>query len=99
MIEVKSWLTIHDGLSLQMQMAIEANKNIVLFDGVCNLCNGLVQFIIKRDGQDKFRFAALQSDTGRQLLQEVGLIQNGMDSFVFIKDGTYLLRSTAALNL
>ncbi len=74
-------------------------KNIVLFDGICNLCNGLIQFIIKRDRTDQFRFATLQSEIGRQLLQSFDLTPTGMDSFVFIKKGKYLLKSTAALNL
>ncbi|MEO7795066.1 MAG: DCC1-like thiol-disulfide oxidoreductase family protein, partial [Thermoanaerobaculia bacterium] len=46
---------------------------IVLFDGVCNLCNGSVQFLLRRDHRRRFRFAALQSDAGRQLLRQCGL--------------------------
>ena len=43
-------------------------EQVVLFDGVCNLCNGFVQFIIKRDPKARFKFAALQSELGQRLL-------------------------------
>jgi len=46
---------------------------VVLFDGVCNLCNGSVQFIIKRDPEGKFRFASLQSSAGQELVRKAGL--------------------------
>ena len=49
---------------------MENNKKIILFDGVCNLCNSAVKFIIKRDHNDLFRFAALQSESGAAL--EIG---------------------------
>ncbi|HEY0262517.1 MAG TPA: DUF393 domain-containing protein, partial [Chitinophagales bacterium] len=45
------------------------NKNIILFDGVCNLCNGFVQFVIKRDKNALFQFASLQSEIGQEMLQ------------------------------
>ena len=48
-------------------------RPVVLFDGVCNLCNGSVQFILKRDPQCRFRFASLQSEAGRSLMSEHGL--------------------------
>ena len=49
---------------------VEQSKKIILFDGVCNLCNNSVQFVIKRDVNDVFQFAALQSETGKKLLTE-----------------------------
>jgi predicted DCC family thiol-disulfide oxidoreductase YuxK len=47
--------------------AIEG-RNLLLYDGVCSLCNGVVKFLMKRDQRDKFRFAPLQSDLGREML-------------------------------
>jgi predicted DCC family thiol-disulfide oxidoreductase YuxK len=77
----------------------EPNKNIVLFDGVCNLCNGLVLFIIKRDPAGKFKFASLQSEIGQQSLAHLGLARNEFESFVLILDSKYYLKSTAALKM
>ena len=70
---------------------------IILFDGVCNLCNSAVQFTIKHDKRKQFMFAALQSDTGQQLLKQYQLQQENFSSFVLIKDGQVFLKSTAAL--
>jgi predicted DCC family thiol-disulfide oxidoreductase YuxK len=72
---------------------------ILLFDGVCNLCNRTVQFVIKRDNNAKFRFASLQSDIGQALLKRFGLPLNDFDSFVLIKGDKYYLRSTAGLHV
>ena len=69
---------------------------IVLFDGVCNFCNGAVNFIIRHDEAGKFRFAALQSDAGMALKQKFG-IGDDVDSIVLIEDGRVFLHSTAAL--
>lgn len=83
-----------------MQLTEEYGKHaIVLFDGVCNLCNGSVQFVIKRDTADYFRFAALQSETGQKLLQQSGLPANQLSTFVFIEKGKHYTQSTAALKV
>ena len=71
----------------------------ILFDGVCNLCNGTVHFIIMRDKKKLIRYAALQSDTGLQLLQQSGLTWKDMQSFVFIESKKVYTRSTAALKV
>jgi predicted DCC family thiol-disulfide oxidoreductase YuxK len=73
--------------------------NILLFDGVCNLCNGLVRFIIKRDRTGKFKFASLQSDTGQQWLERFGLVKNEFESFVLIQGNKYYSKSTAVLKM
>lgn len=79
---------------------IEKNKKIILFDGVCNLCNNSVQFVIKRDKKDIFRFAALQSDPGQQLLKERGIDPEETDSIVLIEpDMAYYTRSQAAIEI
>lgn len=72
-------------------------NNILLFDGVCNLCNGVVQFVIRHDEVGKFRFAALQADAGQALLRRFGLSTTRFDSFVYVKDGQFYTESTAAL--
>ena len=79
-------------------MAVQ-HENILLFDGVCNLCNGVVQFIIKRDKKAKFKFTALQSDAGQQLLKQYNLPLDDFESFVFIYKGIAYQRSGAALRV
>ena len=74
-------------------------KAIILFDGVCNLCNSSVQFVIQHDRSDKFLFAALQSQTGQALLEKYNLPQQGFDSFVLIQNEKVFLKSTAALHV
>jgi len=71
---------------------------VLLFDGVCNLCNGIVRFVIRRDPPPgRFRFAAIQSDAGRRLLVAHGLPPDRLDTFVMIERGRVFVRSTAAL--
>lgn len=69
---------------------------IILFDGMCNLCTGSVQFVIKRDKKKIFRFASLQSDIGQQLTAGVQTAAV-MDTFMLYKNGKLYTRSTAAL--
>lgn len=72
----------------------------MLFDGVCNLCNGAVQFILKRDKKDTFRFAALQSEVGKQLMTERNITDETLDSIILIEPGVaYYTKSTAALKI
>lgn len=78
---------------------MSTTKRILLFDGVCNLCNGIVQFTIKRDPEGKFKFASLQSESGQTLLKERGLPTNDYDSFVYIKGDNYFLKSSAGLHV
>lgn len=73
------------------------NKPVILFDGVCNLCNGSVQFVIKHDKAARYSFASLQSETGRELLQQYHLPLTDFNSFVLIKDGRAFTKSSAAL--
>lgn len=72
---------------------------VVLFDGVCNLCAWAVQFIIERDPRGIFRFASLQSDTGRRLMAQHGLDPSQLDTFVLVEDGRAYTKSTAALKV
>ena len=70
---------------------------LVLFDGVCNLCNGAVQFIIKRDPAAKIRFASLQSDFASSLLKKFGVVPGSLYSIIVIENNTMLERSDAIL--
>ena len=72
---------------------------IILFDGVCNFCNGSVNFIIERDKAGYFKFAPLQSEIGEKLLQENGIDKAETDSIVLIEDGKVYTHSTAALRI
>ena len=70
---------------------------IIFFDGVCNLCTGSVQFIIKHDPKHYFRFASLQSEVGQQLLKENNLPTEDFGSFILFENGKIFTQSTAAL--
>ncbi len=74
-------------------------KPVVLFDGICNLCNGAVQFVINRDKNAKFMFASLQSDFGQQLLEKHQLDKKNFDSFILLENGIIYQKSTAALRI
>ncbi len=75
-----------------------AQKKIILFDGVCNLCNSSVQFVIKRDKNDIFRFASLQSEAGQKLANERGINTSEIDSIILIEPQiAYYTKSDAAL--
>ena len=73
--------------------------SIILFDGVCNLCNGAVQFVIKRDNKNQFLFASLQSGEGKQILEDHNFPMNKMDSFFLVENGKVYDKSTAALKV
>lgn len=72
---------------------------VVFFDGVCNLCTGSVQFIIKHDPQHLFRFASLQNETGQQLLQRFNLPTAEFGSFILFEKGKVYTKSSAALRV
>jgi len=72
---------------------------IVLIDGVCHMCQGLTQFIIRRDPRGVFRFASLQSEIGQELLRQGGMSESSIDTMVLIEDGKYYTRSTGALRI
>ena len=81
-------------------MVRKTDSNIVvLFDGVCNLCNGAVQFLIRRDRNNIFKFAALQSDPAHALLKGYRVKANQFDSIVIVKEGRVYERSDAVLIL
>lgn len=72
---------------------------VLLFDGVCNLCHGTVQWILKRDRRARFRFAALESQAGQALLRDAGFTGPTPESVVVIDQGEVYLHSSAALHV
>ncbi len=79
---------------------MDKNKKIILFDGVCNLCNSSVQFIIKNDKKDNFRFATLQGEIGQKFISERNIDQQKTDSIILIEPGiAYYTKSSAALKI
>jgi len=72
---------------------------VILFDGSCGLCTRAVRFVLRHDPRGRFRFAALQSDTGRRLLEEAGRLPPDTDSVMLIEPGRLFIRSTAALRI
>jgi predicted DCC family thiol-disulfide oxidoreductase YuxK len=74
------------------------DKKIILFDGVCNLCNTSVQFVINHDKKDIFRFVALQSELGLKIIQYIGIDIKNTDSIILYEPGkAYYYKSEAAL--
>lgn len=80
-------------------MTTEHDKPIILFDGVCNLCQSSVQFVIRHDRRARFRFAALQSDIAQQLLEELEYEGDSLSSIVLVSDGQCFRKSRAALRI
>ncbi|MGV3540116.1 MAG: thiol-disulfide oxidoreductase DCC family protein [Rufibacter sp.] len=78
---------------------MNSSSATIYFDGVCNLCNGFVQFVIAHDRQCFFRFASLQSDAGQQTLQNYGMATEQFQSFLLVENGTLYTRSSAALRV
>lgn len=72
-------------------------EKIILFDGVCNLCNSAINFIIDHDKNNVFKFGSLQSSEGQIYLKKFGLNSENFDSFVLINGDKYYTKSTAAL--
>ncbi len=68
-----------------MSDEIPTDAPIILFDGVCNLCAGFVQFIVPRDPEGIFHFASLQSEVGQELLAAHGLVDHDLDSIVLLE--------------
>lgn len=81
-------------------MNLPENKKIILFDGVCNLCDNAIQYVIKHDKKDVFRFVPLQSDLGKEILNYLKIDTSKMDSIVLYEPGVaYFYKSDAALEI
>ena len=74
-------------------------KKIILFDGVCNLCSKSVSFIIKYDKADKFRFASIQSETGKKIINKYSIDINKNDSIILISNDNVSYRSKAVFTI
>jgi predicted DCC family thiol-disulfide oxidoreductase YuxK len=75
-------------------------KKIILFDGLCNLCEASVQFVIKHDSADQFRFVALQSDLGQKIIAHIAINTKHIDSVILYRPGiAYYYKSNAALEI
>lgn len=74
-------------------------NNLILFDGVCNLCNGAVNIVIDHDKKNIFRFTSLQSEVGQQILVANNLNASDFNSFILVKNNKILQKSTAALTV
>jgi predicted DCC family thiol-disulfide oxidoreductase YuxK len=76
------------------------NKKIILFDGVCNLCEKSVQLIIKNDKNDNFRFVALQSELGEKIINYINIDRSKTDSIILYEPGyAYYYKSKAAFRI
>ncbi len=79
---------------------IPKNKSLILFDGVCNLCNNSVQYVIKHDKNNRFLFAALQSDTGKEIIEKFNIDTAKTDSILLYSPEKGIAhKSTAALKI
>ena len=84
-----------------MELAnLPKGKKIILFDGVCNLCDSSVQYVIKKDKNDVFRFVPLQSELGTKILQHIGIFNQKIDSIVLYEPGVaYYYKSGAVIEI
>jgi predicted DCC family thiol-disulfide oxidoreductase YuxK len=81
-----------------MMIRLPDDKQLILFDGICNLCNASVNYIVKHDKKDVFRFAALQSEIGLQIIKEHKIDTSKTDSvLLYSKEHGIRYKSTAAL--
>ena len=79
---------------------MEKTKKIILYDGVCNLCNRSVQYMIQRDKNDEFRYASLQGEVGRKLVAERQIDTSKVDSIILIDPGVaYYVKSDAIMEI
>ena len=80
-------------------MRLAAEKSIILFDGVCNLCNSSVRFVLRNDKKEKFLFSSLQSDASQKLLLQLNHKNNQMKSILLVEEGEIFEKSEAALKI
>ena len=80
-------------------MTYDVKKSVIMFDGICNLCNASVQFILKRDHKKQFLFTSLQSDAAKLLLLQYKVKKNSMDSILLIEGGKLYHKSDAVIKI
>jgi len=76
---------------------VEQLNKIIFFDGICNLCNATVQFVIKRDKKAIFKFAPLQSGTGHAALRKMRMKPDHLETIIYLRGDRYLTKSSAIL--
>lgn len=81
------------------QSRVPDSSVIILFDGICNLCNGFVQFVIARDPLGRFRFCSLQSDTAKALLRKTSVDASALSTVVLLEQDQVYTESTAVLRI
>lgn len=75
------------------------NKGLVLFDGVCQFCNSSVNFMIRKDNTDYFRFLPLQSELGQKIIRQFNLDPENLQTVILLENKRIYTRSTAALRI
>lgn len=80
-------------------MILVRSQNVILFDGVCNLCNFFINFVIDRDDQKHFKFASLQSEIAHEFLSESNQVSHNLESVVLVEGGSIYTKSDAALRI
>lgn len=80
-------------------MSNQEKHAIVLFDGVCVFCNNSINFIIRKDAKDYFRYSPLQSELGKKILAENGLASEKIDSVILLENGKLFTKTSAALHI
>ncbi len=75
------------------------SHQIIIFDGICNFCNGAVNFIIKRDSKGVFKFAPMQSEVAQELMANYQVHEVGYETFLLIRDDECFLRTNAAFEI
>lgn len=74
-------------------------RDIVVFDGVCHLCSGWVQFLLKRDKAQRYAFASMQGEAGQRLMREQGIDPDDPSSFLLVRDGRAQIDSGAVISV
>lgn len=83
-----------------MNFGVPKDKRLILFDGVCNLCNSSVLYVIKRDKKNLFMFAPLQSQVGKQIIEKYNIDTSKVDSIIlYTPEKGIVSKSTAALKI
>jgi len=96
---VLRWCGTVSAQSANMNKEDIEQEKIILFDGVCNLCNGSVIFVLRWERKPIYHFASIQSETGKELLEWCGLPQNYTQAVILLDQGTIYFGSTAALRI
>jgi len=78
---------------------LSIGNDVILFDGVCNLCSNIVQFVIRHDKKNRYKFASLQSEFGQKLIKQFKLSANELNSFILYENGRIYTKSTGALKV